>query len=83
MSFGLKNANVTYQRLVNRMFANQIGKIMEVYMDDMLMKSIWAKYHLQHLNEIFSILRKYNMKLHPNKCAFGVSSSKFLGYMVN
>lgn len=65
------------------MSANQIGKTMEVYVNDMLMKSIRARDHFQHLDEMFSILRKYKMKLNPNKCMFGVSSSKFLGCMVN
>ena len=79
----LKNAGATYQRLVNKMFANQIGKTMEVYVDDMLVKSMRSSDHLAHLAEMFSILRIYKMKLNPNKCAFGVASGKFLGYMVN
>ena len=69
MSFGLKNARATYQRLVNTMFKDLIGKSREVYVDDMLVK--------------FNILQKYQMKLNPLKCAFGVASGKFLGFMVN
>ena len=83
MSFGLKNAGATYQRLVNRMFQKQIGTIMEVYIDDMLVKSTTAELHIAHLSEAFQILRNYNMKLNPTKCAFGVSSEKFLGFIVN
>ena len=83
MPFGLKNAGATYQRLVNRMFASQIGVNMEVYVDDMLVKSKRQKNHIQDLTECFSILRKYNMKLNPQKCSFGVSSGKFLGFIVN
>ena len=83
MPFGLKNAGATYQRLVNRMFHKQIGTTMEVYIDDMLVKSTTAELHIAHLSEAFQILRKYNMKLNPAKCAFGVSARKFLGFIVN
>ncbi|XP_056866528.1 uncharacterized protein LOC130512491 [Raphanus sativus] len=82
MPFGLKNAGATYQRLVNRMFAEQLGKTMEVYIDDMLVKSLRADDHLAHLKECFAILNKYGMKLNPAKCTFGVSSGEFLGYIV-
>ena len=83
MPFGLKNAGATYQRLVNRMFQKQIGTSMEVYIDDMLLKSTTAKLHITHLSEVFQILREYNMKLNPAKCAFGVSAGKLLGFIVN
>ena len=83
MPFGLKNAGATYQRLVNRMFQKQIGMSMEVYIDDMLVKSTTAELHIAHLSEEFQILRKYNMKLNPAKCAFGVSVGKILGFIVN
>ncbi|KAM1810239.1 hypothetical protein ACFX12_027024 [Malus domestica] len=74
MSFGLKNARATYQRLVNSMFAEQIGKSMEVYVDDMLVKSKHADQHITNLSETFTILKRYRMRLNPNKCAFGVGS---------
>ena len=83
MPFGLKNARATYQRLVNRMFQKQIGATMEVYIDDMLVKSTTASLHIAHLSEAFQILRNYNMKLNPAKCAFSVSAGKFLGFIVN
>ena len=83
MPFGLKNAGATYQRLVNRMFQKQIGVTMEVYIDDMLVKSTTAELHIAHLSEAFQILINYNMKLNPAKCAFGVSAGKFLGFIVN
>ena len=83
MPFGLKNAEATYQRLVNRMFQKQIGTTMEVYIDDMLVKSTTSELHIAHLSEAFQILRNYNMKLNPTKCAFGVSAGKFLGFIVN
>ena len=56
---------------------------MEVYIDDMLVKSTTAELHITHLSEAFQILRKYNMKLNPAKCAFRVSAEKFLGCIVN
>ena len=54
---------------------------MEVYVDDMLVKSLDEQKHLDDLQETFNMLRQYNMKLNPSKCAFGVSSGKFLGFM--
>ena len=82
MPFGLKNAGATYQRLMNRMFHDQIGKNVEVYIDDMLVKSKEEGDHLKDLEETLKTLRKYQMKLNLSKCAFGVSSGKFLGFMV-
>ena len=83
MSFYLKNIEATYQRLVNKVFANLIGKTMEVYVDDMLVKSLKKEDHVIDLRELFTLLWKYNMKLNPAKCAFGVRSGKFLSFMVN
>ena len=83
MPFGLKNAGATYQRLVNQMFSKQIGWNIEVYVDDMLMKSRKVELHLDNLKETFNTLRKYQMRLNPAKCVFGVSSGKFLGFMVS
>ena len=82
MSFGLKNAEATYQRLVNHMFRPQIRWNVEVYVDDMLVKSQDEGKHLDDLQETFDIFRQYNMRLNPNKSAFEVSSRKFLGFMV-
>jgi hypothetical protein len=65
------------------MFRNQIGRNVEVYVDDMLVKSIRATKHIEDLRETFRTLRKYKMKLNPMKCAFGVSSGKILGFMVS
>ena len=83
MSFGLKNAGARYQRLVNHMFRPQIGRNVEVYVDDMLVKSLDEEKYLYDLQETFDTLRRYNMKLNPSKCAFGVSSGKFIGFMVS
>ena len=82
MPFGLKNAGATYQRLVNKMFGQQIGRNIEVYMDDMLVKSKEELTHLDNLKETFATLKKYQMRLNPSKCVFGVASGKFLGFMV-
>ena len=83
MPFELKNAGATYQKLVNKMFSNQIGRNMEVYMDDMLIKSKEELTHLDDLKETFAMLEQYQMKLNPSKCAFGVALRKFLGFMVS
>ncbi|KAM1180790.1 hypothetical protein ACFX2G_020210 [Malus domestica] len=83
MPFGLENAGATYQRLVNSMFIEQIGKSMEVYVDDMLVKSKHADQHITNLSETFTILKRYRMRLNPNKYAFGVGSGKFLGFMIS
>ncbi|KAM1519049.1 hypothetical protein ACFX1Z_021905 [Malus domestica] len=83
MPFGLKNAGATYQRLVNSMFVEQIGKSMEVYVDDMLVKSKHADQHITNLSETFTILKRYRIRLNPNKCAFGIGSDKFLGFMIS
>ena len=66
----------TYQRLVNRMFSEQLGKTREVYIDDMLAISLHAEDHVSHLEECFARLNLHNMKLNPGKCRFAVASGK-------
>ena len=83
MPFGLKNAKATYQRLMNKMFAHQIGRNVQVYVNDMLIKGVREDDHLSDLQETFNMLRTYNMKLNPSKCAFEVTAGKFLGFMVS
>ena len=83
MQFELKNAGATYQRLMNKMFAHQIGRIVQVYVDDILVKSLREDDHLSDLQKTFDTLRVYNMKLNPNKCVFGVTAGKFLGFMLS
>ena len=73
MPFGLKNAGATYQRLMNKMFARQIGRNVEVYVDDMLVKSLWEDEHLNDLQETFDTLQAYNMKLNQQMCIQGYS----------
>ena len=65
------------------MFAHQIGRNIQVYVDDMLVKSRREDDHLDDLKETFDTLHSYNMKLNPSKCAFGVTTEKFLGFMVS
>ena len=83
MLFGLKNAGAIYQMLVNHMFCPQIGWNVEVYIDDMLVKSLDEEKHLDELHETFDTFRQYNIKLNPSKCAFGVLSRNFLGFRGN
>uniref|UniRef100_A0A2N9GHZ5 RNA-directed DNA polymerase n=1 Tax=Fagus sylvatica TaxID=28930 RepID=A0A2N9GHZ5_FAGSY len=82
MPFGLKNAGATYQRMITKMFSSQLGKTVEVYIDDMVVKSIYAEDHLGDLRLVFNTLRRHHLKLNASKCAFGVGSGKFLGFMV-
>jgi len=83
MLFELKNEGATYQRLMNKMFAYQIGRNVQVYVDDMLVKSRREDDHLDDLKETFDTFRSYNMKLNPSKCTFGATTKKFLGFMVS
>ena len=83
MPFRLKNAGAICQRLMNKMFPHQSGRNVQVYVDDMLVKSLQEDNHLNDLQETFDILRSYNMKLNLSKCAFRVMAGKFLGFMVS
>ena len=82
MLFGLKNAGSTYQRMMIKIFEPQLGKNIEVYIDDMVGKSKVVSEHVGDLENIFKILRKHKLRLNASKCSFGVRSDKFLGYMV-
>ena len=82
MLFGLKNAGSTYQRMMTKMFEPQLGRSIEVYVDDMVVKSKVMFEHVEDLTNIFGILREHKLRLNASKCSFGVGSRKFLGYMV-
>ena len=82
MPFGLKNAGSTYQRMMTKMFESQLGKNIEIYIDDMVVKSKMVSEHLEDLQTIFEILRNHKLRLNASKCSFGVGSGKFLGYML-
>ena len=82
MPFGLKNAGATYQWLMNKIFAEHIGVLMEVYIDDMLVKLKTEEELLQNMETVFTCLRKHRMRLNPQKCVFAVEAGKFLGFML-
>ena len=82
MPFGLKNAGSTYQMMMARMFEPQLGETIEIYIDDMVVKSKVTSEHMKDLGNIFEILRKHKLRLSDSKCSFGVGLGKFLGYMV-
>ena len=82
MPFGLKNAGATYHRLMDQMFRDQIGRTMEVYVDDIIVKSDSVEQHANDLAEVFQQIRKYDMRLNSEKCMFGVEGGKFLGFML-
>jgi len=82
MPFSLKNAGSTYQKTMTRMFELQLGKSIEVYIDDMVVKSKVVSKHVGDLRNVFEILRKHKLHLNAFKCSFCVGSGKFLGYMV-
>ena len=82
MSFGLKNVGSTYQRMMTRMFKSRLSKNIEVYINDMVVKSKAVSEHVGDLEDMFEILGKHELRLNTSKCSFGVGSSKFLGYIV-
>ena len=83
MPFGLKNANATYQRAMMAIFHDMIHIDMEVYVDDILVKSRTRIEHPQTLARILQRSREHNLKMNPKKCIFGVSSGKLLGFIVS
>nr|GEV78575.1 reverse transcriptase domain-containing protein [Tanacetum cinerariifolium] len=82
MPFGIKNAGATYRRLMDKAFKSQIGQNIEVYVDDLVVKSYTKAELMRDIEETFRTLRKINMKLNPKKCAFGLAEGVFLGYVV-
>ena len=77
MPFGLKNVGSTYQRMMTRMFELQLGKNIEIYVDDMVVKSKVVSGHLGDLGSIFDVLRRHKLRLNASKCSFGVGSTSF------
>lgn len=82
MHFRLKNAGATYQQLMDQIFKHQFNRNVEVYVDDILIKSAQARQLVADITEKFSTLRKYDLKLNPSKYLFGVNGGCFLGYVV-
>ena len=83
MPFGLKNSRATYQRVMNTMFHDFIENFMQVYIDDIVIKSNSKPTHLEHLRKSFERMREYGLKMNPLKCAFCVQTGDFLGFVVH
>jgi Reverse transcriptase (RNA-dependent DNA polymerase) len=81
--FGLWNAGATYQRMVNIIFENQIGRNVEAYVDDILVKRMIGRKYIEDLDETFETMRKVGMKLNLKKSFFGLAGGKFLGFVVS
>lgn len=82
MPFGLKNAGATYQRVVDNAFEKQVGHNLEVYVDDLVIKSHTEEELVRDIEETFKTLGRINMKLNPKKCTFGATEGMFLGYLI-
>ena len=82
MPFGLKNAGATYQRAATTLLHDMIHKEVEVYVDDMIVKSKDRPGHIVALEKFFARIRQFRMRLNPKKCTFGVTAGKLLGFMI-
>jgi len=82
MPFGLKNADATYQKLMDRVLASMIRRNVQAYVDDMVVTSKEKDQHIADLEELFTTIARYNLKLNPEKCVFGVEAGKFLGFLL-
>ncbi|RDX96689.1 Retrovirus-related Pol polyprotein from transposon 17.6, partial [Mucuna pruriens] len=82
MPFGLKNAGATYQRLMDKIFKDIIGRDIEVYVDDMVAKSEGGESHCETLGRVFEVLRRHQLRLNREKCSFGVQVGRFLGFIL-
>lgn len=82
MPFSLKNVGASYQRMMTKMFSDKIGSTVEVYIDNMVVKSRENQKHIDDLMEVFEILRQHKLCLNADMCAFSVGVGKFLGYMI-
>ena len=83
MTIGLKNAGATYQMAMNLIFHDLLGVILEVYIDDIVIKSAGLDSHLADLRLALERMRRYGLKMNTLKCAFGVSAGKFLGFIIH
>ena len=83
MPFGLKNANATYQRTMTSIFGDVLHKQVQDYVDDLVVKAKNLVEHLMHLRQVFERCREHSLRMNPTKYAFGVSSGKFLGFLVH
>ena len=83
MPFGLKNVGATCQSAMNAIFHDMLGHPMEIYIDDIMVKSKKATEHVNHLRKSFERMRLHQLELNPLKCAFGVQAGNFLGFLVH
>jgi hypothetical protein len=83
ITFGLKNVGATYQRAMNYIYHDLIGKLVEIYIDDVVVKSTSTRGHLGDLRQVFEWTRRFRLKMNPKKCTFGVSAGQFLGFLVH
>jgi hypothetical protein len=83
MTFGLKNADATYQRAMNLIFHDLLKVLMEVYIDDVVVKLVGFKEHMADLKFSLERMKKYELRMNPLKCTFGVTSGRFLGFIVH
>ncbi|CAL2277882.1 unnamed protein product [Prunus armeniaca] len=83
MPFGLRNARATYQRAMNSIFHDMIGHSLEVYINDVVIKSPKEENHISNLRRAFLRMRQHKLKMNPKKCVFGVQAGNFLGFLVH
>jgi hypothetical protein len=83
MTFGLKNVGATYQRAMNYIYHDLIGKLVENYIDDVVVKSTSTGGHLEDLRQVFERTRRFGLKMNPKKCTFDVSVGQFLSFLVH
>jgi hypothetical protein len=83
MTFGLKNAGAMYQYAMNYIYHDLIGKLVEIYINDIVVKSTSTGGHLENLRQVFGRTRRFGLKMNPKKCAFSVSADQFLGFLVH
>jgi hypothetical protein len=83
MTFGLKNAGGTYQRAMNYIYHDLISKLVEIYIDDVVVKSTSTGGHLKDLRQVFERTMRFGLKMNSKKCAFGVSAGQFQGFLVH
>jgi len=82
MPFCLKNTGATYQRLIDQILSPMFGCNIQTYVDDMVVTSEREDQHVIDLEELFATILRYNLKLNPDKCVFGVEAGKFLGFLL-
>lgn len=82
MPLGLKNVGATYQRAMTYIFEDLLHDVVECYVDDLIIKTKLRQHHIIDVDQVFQRLCRYNLKMNPLKCAFGVSSVRFLGFVV-